>query len=471
MLFNSLPFVLYFMAIYFLYRALPASQRNGLLLTGSLVFYTLWIPSYVVLLLADIAINYALLQAMQRSSTPRRYMVLSVCFTLGLLGVFKYAALAVETLSPLLREGIGIELPVPELMLPLGVSFYSFQIIALNVDCYRRQIQAPKSLTRYALFISFFPQLIAGPILRGADFLPQLERGGEMTRVRTQRGIWLIVCGLVKKLVFADFLLAPFVENVFSTPGLGSVGFHLVAIWSFTFQIYFDFSGYCDMARGLALLLGFELPLNFQEPFLSRNPAEFWRRWHITLSNWLRDYIYVSLGSHRVTKPAFNRLAITMLLGGLWHGASWTFVIWGAIHGALLVLHRVVSPVLSRIAPKSIPGQRIWHLLCVVATFQMVCIAFVFFRSPNYESSVQFLVGIFGGHGLQVWPWVQLLIVLLCGGLHVGERFARERVPALQAICARTVTGGLVEGAALGVALGLAIAASGVGSEFIYFQF
>ncbi len=468
MLFNTLQFAVFFAVVLLLHRTLARERRNQLLLAASLVFYTLWIPSYLILLLADIGINYMLMRAMLKSRRPRIFVIASAVVTLGLLGVFKYAALAIETLAPVLSGGLGFTVAVPEILLPLGISFYSFQILALTIDVYREHIRAPESFARYALFVSFFPQLIAGPILRGGEFLPQLERGGEPTPERSRRGLWLIGSGLVKKVVIADFLLAPFADSVFDAPGVGSVGFHVVAVWSFAFQIYFDFSGYSDMARGLALLLGFELPFNFLEPYLSRNPAEFWRRWHITLSRWLRDYLYILLGGNRRgSARTYANLLLTMLLGGLWHGAAWNFVIWGGLHGLLLALHRRFG---SRSGDADAPFTR-GDGLRIALLFNTVCLIWIFFRAPDFATAQAFILGIFGGHDLGVWPVAQLLIVVACALLHFVERHLRSHCHEIQEQLARKSWGPIAEGCALGVILGLTIATSGVGAEFIYFQF
>ena len=465
--FNSLQFGLFFALVWGLHRALPTRSRNGFLLAASLVFYGLWMPTYLLLLLTDIAVNYALLRAMLRSTRPRIALVVSIVFTLGLLAGFKYAALAVETLAPILRTGFGFELPVPNIFLPLGISFYSFQILGLSIDAYRKEIDVPESFARYALFISFFPQLIAGPILRGKQLLPQLARGGARSAERSQRGLWLIGCGLAKKVILADFLLRDFVDGVFQAPGLGSAPFHWVAAWSFAFQIYFDFSGYTDMARGLALLLGFELPANFLEPYLSRNPSEFWRRWHITLSTWLRDYLYIPLGGNRAGRArTYTNLLITMLLGGLWHGAAWNFVVWGGIHGSLLMLHRALGghrrdegPLSWRDAPR------------IFAWFNLVTLAWVFFRAPSLADAWLYLQGMFGAGAGNGWPLLQTAIVLACFGLHVLERIVREQLPALLDAANRPFWGPAFQGALLGVVVGCVVAVAGAGDEFIYFQF
>jgi len=467
MLFNSLQFVLFFAVVLLLHRSLPRGTRNGLLLGASLLFYSLWVPAYLLLLLADIGVNYALLRVMVRSRQPRWALVASATFTLGLLAGFKYAALGIETLAPLLNAGLGFEPPIPDIFLPLGISFFSFQIVGLAIDVYRGDVDAPKSLARYALFVSFFPQLVAGPILRGGEFLPQLARGAQPNAARNQRGLWLFACGLAKKVVVADFLLAGFVDEVFRVPGVGSAAFHWVAAWSFAFQIYFDFSGYTDMARGLALLLGYEIPANFLEPYLSRNPSEFWRRWHITLSTWLRDYLYIPLGGNREGRArTYTNLLITMLLGGLWHGAAWNFVVWGGIHGALLMLHRALGGHRQAEGPLSwrdAPRIFVW--------FNLVTLAWVFFRAASLSDAWLYLQGMFGAGAGSGWPLLQTAIVLACFGLHVLERFVRERLPALMNAANRPYWGPAFQGALLGVVVGCVVAVAGAGDEFIYFQF
>ena len=467
MLFNSFQFAVFFLAVLAVYRALPARSRPGFLLAASLVFYGLWIPAYLLLLGFDILANYALLRWMVRSARPRVALAASAVVTLGLLAGFKYAALLVETVAPLLRAGLGLDPPVPEVFLPLGISFFSFQILGLTIDVYRQETEAPESLARYALFVCFFPQLIAGPILRGRQLLPQLARGGERTPERSQRGLWLIGSGLVKKVVLADFLLAGFVDSVFGAPGAGSAAYHWVAAWSFAFQIYFDFSGYTDMARGLALLLGYELPVNFLEPYLSRDPSEFWRRWHVTLSRWLRDYLYIPLGGNRRggARTHVNLLA-TMLLGGLWHGAAWNFVIWGGLHGLLLMGHRAFS---SRRDPdrpfawRDAPG--------ILLTFNVVTVAWVFFRAPTFADASLYLQGMAGFGAAEGWPVWQTFVVLACASLHVAERWLRTNASPLRARAAGTTWGGVAQAAGLGAIVGLAVGVAGAGNEFIYFQF
>jgi D-alanyl-lipoteichoic acid acyltransferase DltB (MBOAT superfamily) len=467
MLFNSLQFAIFLAAVLVAHRALPRRARIPLLLAASLLFYAFWYPPYLLLLLADVLVNYALLRAMARSPRPRIFLATSIVFTLGILAFTKYAGFVVETSLPALDLLFGVAPPIPEILLPLGISFYSFQIVALSVDTYRGRVEPVRRLSQYTLFICFFAQLIAGPILRGKQLLPQIEAGGLVTRDRTRRGVWLLASGVAKKVLLADFLLAGFVAEVFAAPGLASAPFHLVALYSFAFQIYFDFSGYTDMARGMALLLGFELPPNFREPYLSRNPAEFWRRWHITLSQWLRDYVYVPLGGNRRgPRRALINVAITMLLGGLWHGAGWNFVVWGGLHGILIIAHRLLAggrSVEREVSLRDVPQTLLF--------FHAVCALWVFFRAPTFDEALLFYKGLLGMGSHSGWPLLQSAIVLLCFALHVSERWVRVRLPVLRASVERGPRGAALEGGVLGVLFALAVAVAGAGGEFIYFQF
>ena len=468
MLFNTAQFAVFFALVLATYLCLPKRHRNPLLLGASLAFYTLWSPVYLLLLLADILVNFVLLQRIAKSNRPRLYLALSVVFTIGLLARFKYAAMIVATALPALDSFFAVQLEVPALFIPLGISFYSFQILALSFDTYRGQIEPIRSFPRYALFISFFPQLIAGPILRGEEFLPQLERGGVRTRDRTRRGIWLIVVGLAKKIILADYLLKGFVDQVFEAQSATSSALNLLALYSFAFQIYYDFSGYTNMARGMALLLGFELPANFKEPYLSKNPSEFWRRWHITLSRWLADYLYIPLGgSRRGRARTYINLSITMLLGGLWHGASWSFVVWGGLHGLLLIGYRIFARAKSDAEEPTV----LRDALSILVHFHLVTLIWVFFRAESFEAAASFLANLFMGNKSYGLPTLQLGIVLLCACLHWLERYLRLRLPALREALAKNLFGSALEGALAGALIGLSVMTSGAGGDFIYFQF
>ncbi|MEO2169827.1 MAG: MBOAT family O-acyltransferase, partial [bacterium] len=438
-------------------------------------FYSLWLPLYLLLLLAEIGINYMFFRRMlhhsaeagtQGKRAARRWLVASIVFTIGILAVFKYAAFLLGIAGPFAALLGGVAPSVPEILLPLGISFYSFQLIALHVDVYRGELAPPRNLTRYALFVCFFPQLIAGPILRGRELLPQIEEGGRPTADRNRRGIWLIGVGLLKKVVFGDFLLAPLVDAVYGNPGVTSAPMHLVATYAFAFQIYFDFSGYTDMARGIALLLGYELPLNFEEPYLSRNPTEFWRRWHMTLSRWLRDYLYIPLGGNRKggVRTTIN-LFLTMLLGGLWHGAGWNFVIWGGLHGVLLSVHR---PIRARRDPDT--GIALGDWWRIFLCFHVVTFLWIFFRASNFADAITVIETILFGNWNVAMPAWGFALCALAAVLHFLERALRPRVMALRQR-STGIVGAIAEGLVFGAVLALVVAASGQGAEFIYFQF
>jgi D-alanyl-lipoteichoic acid acyltransferase DltB (MBOAT superfamily) len=467
MLFNTAQFALFFAIVWSVHLALPPRQRNAWLLAASLLFYFLWIPVYLLLLVGEMAVNFALLRAMSRSQRPRLFLLAHLVFTFGILAWFKYAAFLVRSVAPL-TSLLGWSPPVPEVLLPLGISFFTFQMVGVHVDVYRGELEPPRSFARYVLFLTLFFHLVAGPILRGRELLPQLEAGGRIDPLRTRRGLWLLASGVAKKVILADFLLAPFVTEVYGHPGVAPAPVQLVATYSFAFQIYFDFSGYSDMARGLACLLGFELPLNFREPYLARNPVEFWRCWHITLSQWLRDYLYIPLGGNR-RGPARTQanLLITMLLGGLWHGAGWTFVLWGGLHGLWLVAHRA----LGGRAPRSEGSFGAADALRVFACFHAVCALWIWFRAPDADAAVRIFARIATGSYLAQWPALPTAIVALCAALHPIERVARTRLPRWLVALGEHPLGAVAEGAALGAIAALALAASGVGSEFIYFQF
>jgi alginate O-acetyltransferase complex protein AlgI len=467
-LFNSIPFLAFFAILFIVHRSVPTQRRQSVLLVGSLVFYSMWIPVYLLLFLTVLIVSYWLLRQMQRSPRPKTWLVASIVFNLAVLGYFKYAAFLIVSLVPLL-DGVGVAVvSLPEILLPLGISFFTFQIIALAVDTYRGQVEPVTGFSEYALFIAFFPQLIAGPIVRGWQLLPQLREGGLITRDRSRQGVWLIALGLGKKVLVADLLLAPFVDRVFTEPGFNTAPEHLLAMYSFAFQIYFDFSGYTDIARGTAKILGLELPLNFREPYLSRNPAEFWTRWHITLSQWLRDYLYIPLGGNRGGSARTQRnLLLTMLLGGLWHGAAWNFVIWGALQGAFLVLHRLRSG--SHPADEN-EGLKWADVPRILLLFHAICFAWIFFRAESFADATTFIARIAAGPYDHFWSGMQVIVVLLCMFLHVAERFARLHFDEILAWL-DDQPGGMVEGVILGALAGLVALFGAIGGEFIYFQF
>jgi len=283
------------------------------------------------------------------------------------------------------------------IILPVGISFFTFQAMSYTIDIYRKKIQPVSNIIEFGFFISFFPQLVAGPIVRASEFLPQIRKKLMLSKLQLSNALFLIMSGLVKKAVISDYISVNFVDRVFENPPLYSVFETWTAFYGYALQIYCDFSGYSDMAIGLALLFGFYLPDNFKAPYQSTSITEFWRRWHISLSSWLRDYLYISLGGNRKGLwNTYKNLLITMLLGGLWHGASWKFVLWGAMHGVWLATERILDPFISSI-PK-IPRKMAGWIL----TFHFVCLAWVFFRARSFEQALIFIRSMFGTFDLSL---------------------------------------------------------------------
>ncbi|MEO0652627.1 MAG: MBOAT family protein [Planctomycetota bacterium] len=346
--FNSAEFLLFLPLVLVLHGLLaggPEKRRHVLLLAASYLFYMSWNWRYAGLIAFSTLVDYQLGRWMAASDDERRrrtLLVTSLCTNLGLLGLFKYFNFFSDSGESLLHLlGLNVSLPHHQLLLPVGISFYTFQTLSYTIDLYRRRIEVERDLTRFALFVSFFPQLVAGPIVRASEFLPQLAEPRSVRAEQVRLGISRMFRGLAKKILFADLLGATLVDPVFADPGAASSIDLALGLYAYAFQIYADFSGYSDIAIGAALCLGYVLPDNFNRPYLSQNVREFWTRWHITLSSWLRDYLYIPLGGNRGTprRTAIN-LSLTMLLGGLWHGAAANFVLWGAYHGALLMFAR-----------------------------------------------------------------------------------------------------------------------------------
>lgn len=346
MQFNSVVFLKFFAAFLLLYHLVRGHRgaRNWLVVVGSYTFYGWWDYRFLALLLASSLLDYAVglrLEATSAAPARRRWVMVSLAGNLGILGAFKYCGFFVDSLAELLTAlGFRADLPTLRLVLPVGISFYTFQTLSYTLDVYRRQIVATRDLGAFLAYVSFFPQLVAGPIERASALLPQFLQPRVITRSHLEEGVWLVLWGLFKKVVVADNL-APLVEMAFDQPA-PSGPLVVLGTVAFGFQIYADFSGYSDLARGLARVLGFELRWNFRLPYGAGNVREFWRRWHISLSTWLRDYLYISLGGNR-RGPARTRvnLLLTMVLGGLWHGAAWHFVVWGLWHGLGLLGHRI----------------------------------------------------------------------------------------------------------------------------------
>jgi len=393
MLFNSFVFWGFFALVLTLYRVLPHRAQNWLLLVASYVFYAYWDWRFLGLIFFSTAVDYYLggaLAATHEQRKRRLLLISSVVVNLTVLGFFKYYGFFVtEANAALTSIGLTSALPVLQIVLPVGISFYTFQSLSYTVDIYRGHTQPANSLPEFALYVAFFPQLVAGPIERSSTLLPQVIAPRVMDRIGLAEGIYLILLGLLKKVVVADNM-AVIVNQVFSRPTDMLTGVEvLVGVYAFAFQIYGDFSGYSNIAQGLARIMGFRLSWNFRMPYFSTSPSDFWNRWHISLSSWLRDYLYIPLGGNRGgAYKTYRNLALTMLLGGLWHGAAWTFIFWGAFHALILIIYRLVPSLAGTPAVVGHPlnGALATHagtLLRIVLMFHLVCFSWLLFRAEG----------------------------------------------------------------------------------------
>jgi D-alanyl-lipoteichoic acid acyltransferase DltB (MBOAT superfamily) len=388
MLFNTFHFAYFFAILFPIYWALPHRPQNYLLLAASYYFYACWDPRFLALLVLSTVMDYGCGLAVDAIEEPRKrklFVALSMALNLGMLGYFKYFNFFAESLhAALARGGVNVALGHLEVVLPIGISFYTFQSMSYVIDVYRRDIKPTRNLIQFAAFVSFFPHLVAGPIMRPTALLPQVARPRTFNLQQFYQGSYLIFWGLTKKVVIADNLSKHIVEPLFNQWPTIDGGLAVIAIYAFAFQIYCDFSGYTDAARGIAKCLGFELALNFNLPYFATSPQDFWSRWHMSLSTWLRDYLYIPLGGSRGSQvKLYRNLMLTMIIGGLWHGAAWTFVLWGAYHGLLLVAHRLARPWLDRIHPTEPIDRACWRLVRVVATFHMICFGWLLFRAQS----------------------------------------------------------------------------------------
>ena len=391
MLFPTVEYALFFIAVlavaWSLYR-FPVAHKS-LLLLASYIFYGFWNWTYIPLLFGISLFSGLIAQRIQRSRTAtakKRWLATGVTVCLATLGYYKYTGFLMTSLL----QTWGRFAPPPHIqvyspLLPLGISFFVFHAISLLCDCYRGKVREPVNLGDALLYVAFFPQLIAGPILRASRFLPQLAMRRNPNSIRVNRAFLLIVSGLFKKVVISNMLATRLVEPVFSVPQSFGAWDTLLAVYGYAAQIYCDFSGYTDIAIGCALLLGYRFPRNFNAPYTAADPQEFWRRWHISLSSWLRDYLYFPLGGSRKGRVrTYINLMVTMLLGGLWHGAAWTFVVWGGLHGSYLIVHRLWS----RIGWRPLVRWRAttaWRWMARILLFHAVCVGWVFFRSSSFD--------------------------------------------------------------------------------------
>ena len=401
MLFNSLHFLIYFPVVFFLFYRMPQRWRWALLLAASLYFYMCWKPVYVLLLLACVACNYVAARAIAGSARPgvrKAWLWLALLVSFGILFAYKYLNFFGRVVLDLAQfMGQPLQWSALHILLPVGISFYTFQAVSYTIDVYRGQIPAERSFGIFLLYVTFFPQLVAGPIERSEALLPQFFRRVPFDYARVVEGLQLMVWGMFKKVVVAD-TLARYVEAVYRSPAEFSGGACLFATYLFAFQIYADFSGYSDIARGAARALGFDLMVNFRQPYVSRSIPEFWQRWHISLSTWFRDYVYIPLGGNRVSRPLWIRNVLTVfVVSGFWHGANYTFLIWGALHGAYFMASRFTAGLRERAAAALglVRRPRLRHTLQVATTFHLVCLAWVFFRASSLQGALDLLKRVF----------------------------------------------------------------------------
>src|SRR4051795_3793918 len=432
------------------------------IVAASYAFYAYASWRFCVLLGGITLGNQLAAQLIHRTASERRRLWIvraAVALDLGVLAVFKYYSFFVGDVSRVLDSvRLGLPLPLLTIALPVGVSFFTFQAISYTVDVHRRLI-APASLLDAAIYLSFFPHLVAGPIVRAREFLPQLETPRDPSRVAVGAGVSLIALGLIKKVVVADYLARTVVDPVFAVPQAYSAPDAALAAYAYTAQIYCDFSGYTDIAIGLALLMGFVFPQNFDRPYRSLGVREFWRRWHMTLSRFLRDFLYIPLGGNRGRRWfVYRNLLITMVLGGLWHGAAWTFVLWGAMHGTALCLEHAFSAVWSRV-PKWVR----WSI-----TFNFVVVAWIVFRSQSIDDAWTFLGRLFAPGPATLWA---VTPVLLTAGVIGTQLLPPSRLEGLRLRFERLNPVALA--AALAVVIlfvGATVPSQGV-APFIYFRF
>lgn len=487
MTFVSFVFFVFFIVVLLLLKLVNILEENGKIIRGkdiqhyilvfaSYIFYGWWDWRFCGLMLIITTIAFITAKRIEKNKKDKFALVIGVVFPLIILGFFKYFNFFLGSFSEL----FGIEnLGTLNIILPIGISFYTFHALSYILDVHRGKAKATDKFMDLALYIAFFPQLVAGPIIKANDFMPQLDEGKNISTKSFLEGMQIFVFGLAKKVVIADHL-SLFVDDVFKNPNAYHSFTIILAVVAYSIQIYFDFSGYSDMAVGCAKCLGYRIPRNFNVPYISKNLTEFWKRWHISLSTWLQEYLYISLGGNRKGEiRTYINLLVTMLLGGLWHGARWNFVIWGFLHGIALCVHKLYL----RIRKPSAGENAIVPIISVAATYGYVCICWVFFRAATLQDSLVIINRIFIWQEgiIQPYSWSFIAIVIICiatvyaymNGWKINKDSAGKRkigiaegyYPVMDlAKFASLVIFILV----IGIIFGLAYTAS---NPFIYFQF
>ena len=473
MIFTELNFWAFFAIVSAAYVVLPHKAQNRMLLVASYFFYGSWDWRFLSLILLSTGVDYLVGLRMSRETngTRRRHLLwVSLGVNLGMLGIFKYLGFFVTGFQDLMAA-IGYQ-PDPvtlAIVLPVGISFYTFQTLSYTIDIYRREMEPTHDFLDFALFVAFFPQLVAGPIERAKNLLANIAVPRVLSWEDVSRGAVLCLLGLIKKIVIADGV-APSVDAIYASPDPTRWDV-ILATWLFAVQIYCDFSGYTDIARGVAKALGFRLMRNFAQPYFAADPQEFWRRWHISLSTWLRDYLYISLGGNRGGHwKTYRNLMLTMTLGGLWHGAAWNFVLWGIYQGGLLALHRAFAGRhgISGEGMRRSLGSWLWRLVLIAGFFQVVCYGWLLFRARSFSQIVDFTGRLLHGPAGVTMPSPPLAAVLAMAFLFVWDAliersgdvrfYARWPIPVRAALYAAMI-------------YLLAFGATTQTSAFIYFQF
>lgn len=435
-LFTQLAFWLYFVVVYLIfslsYKNIPL--RNSYLFLVSMFFYYKTGGLFILLLIFSILFNYYVTQLIAHSAKHqirKFWLIFSVAINLLMLFYYKYTYFLAEWLNKLLGLQIEVkdymasignslfnaQLDVADIVLPVGISFFTFQALSYVIDVYKKKIPALKSISEFGFFISFFPQLVAGPIIRATEFIPQISKKFVLSKNEFGHALFLILNGLIKKMVISDYISLNFVDRVFENPAMFTGIENLFAVYGYAIQIYCDFSGYTDIAIGLALLMGFRIPINFNSPYKAYNLVDFWRRWHISLSTWLRDYLYISLGGNRKGEVrTYINLLLTMLLGGLWHGANIKFIMWGALHGGGLVINKL----LLKFQPKKTAVPFWKKVIGWFVTFHFVCLAWIFFRADSMDTAFEIIQNILTRFSLSLAPQIFYQYALTFSILAIG---------------------------------------------------
>ncbi|MBJ6108273.1 MBOAT family protein [Hymenobacter sp. BT523] len=473
MLFNSIQFLIFFVVVTTTYFLIPHRFRWFLLLAASCVFYAAFIPIYLLILFGTIVIDYIAGIQIEKAEGARRksFLILSLVANIGVLAVFKYYNFFIDNINFLLQQShvAADGLDYLRIALPIGLSFHTFQAMSYTIEVYRGNVPAERNFGIYALYVMFYPQLVAGPIERPQAVIHQFYEEKHFDFERVIVGLERILWGLFKKVVVSD-LLGIYVNSIYNHHESNTGLTLLVATYGFAFQIYCDFSGYSDIALGTAQVMGFKLMENFNLPYFSKSVTEFWRRWHISLSSWLRDYLYISLGGNRKgTVKTYRNLMLTMLLGGLWHGASWNFVIWGFLNGAYLSLEKMFGVDVKSGSKYSLP----YKLLRIFITFHLICFTWVFFRATSFSQAFYIITHIFNptnfwnlriqDTGIFASMSLGVVLLLLFEYLYLRKRHIAEITPAYSWKWPM----------AFSMVLIFLIVGFGVsgGDQFIYFQF